>query len=346
MHRPSISRSDLGGQVRSSPAGELSPIAFGKSQYIALKRSLSFEPSGVVSVLVWLTTLALAALALWLANDHGLVAYVGSQVLLVAAFFQSFALLHECGHGSAFRRGWANVLFGHLASLLCFLPFYPWRFIHQAHHVWTGNVDHDPTMRSVRVWRDRGQVPGIVRFGWRSWIPIMAVFQHVVFWTYPLRLARSQGARRGQILRCGWSVAFLAVAYGALWSWQGDALSFRVVGPALIAYLVVVELVNLPHHVGMPTFEGRLPLWDQWKTTRSCYYPLGISEFFTLNFNFHTEHHLFPSLPWFRLRRARRLIRGALGNDYREQIGISWNVERRSRPLSEVVFDQRRRSSV
>ncbi len=311
---------------------------FGKAEYVTLKRSLSFEPSTAITLLVWTGTITLVGLALLMLRAGGRGAYLLSQLLLVTAFFQSFALLHECGHGSAFSRPWMNTVFGHLASVLCFLPYFPWKFIHQAHHVWTGNVDRDPTMRALRVWRERGKVPGPVSFGWRSWIPIMAVFQHVVFWTYPLRLLQARGVSRGQLLRCASSVAFLAGAYLVVAQVQPGLLTFTNFGPALVTYLVVVELVNLPHHVGMPTHEGRLPLWEQWVTTRSCYYPPVVSEFFTLNFNFHTEHHLFPALPWYRLRRARRLLKEVAGRSYHEERGVSWNLSRRRRPFAQIVL--------
>ena len=57
----------------------------------------------------------------------------------------------------------------------------------------------------------------------------------------------------------------------------------------------------------MPTLDPRSPkqrlnLWEQQATTRSCRYPGILSELLVLNFNLHTEHHLFPALPWFRLK--------------------------------------------
>jgi fatty acid desaturase len=87
----------------------------------------------------------------------------------------------------------------------------------------------------------------------------------------------------------------------------------------------------------MSTFDSKLPIWHQYRATRSCYYPRGVSELFVLNFNFHIEHHLFPALPWYRLRRARELVRSALGERYQEAIGIAWNIEHRTRDLQSIV---------
>jgi acyl-lipid omega-6 desaturase (Delta-12 desaturase) len=326
--------------VQRSESVELLPVpepTFGKQQYVDLKRQLSFAPSMTRSIVAVVVTTLLFALALWLVGRSSVVAYIAAQLLFAIGFFRSFAILHECGHGSAFSKSWLNVVVGHVVSLFCFLPFHPWKLIHQAHHTWAGNLTRDPTLRALRGWREKGSAPWLVRFAWRSWIPLAALVQHVVFWTYPLRLAREPGATKAQIARCAASVAFLAGAYGALWVWQPATFSLRTFGPALLIYLVVVELVNLPHHIGTPTFDVRVPLWEQWRTTRSCYYPVIVSEFLVLNFNFHTEHHLFPALPWFRLRAARDLVKPALGSRYAEELAISWNLTGRARDFNQLV---------
>ena len=71
--------------------------------------------------------------------------------------------------------------------------------------------------------------------------------------------------------------------------------------PSFVIYLVGVELVIFPHHLDMPTVDPqsdkqRLYVWEQQATTRSCRYPGILSELLVLNFNLHTEHHLFPAV--------------------------------------------------
>jgi fatty acid desaturase len=89
--------------------------------------------------------------------------------------------------------------------------------------------------------------------------------------------------------------------------------------------------------VDRPTTDRKLPLWEQAHSTRSCYYPRGISEFLVLNFNFHIEHHLFPTLPWYRLRRARALVKPVLGDGYTEEVGVTWNLRRRAEDMGRVL---------
>lgn len=313
--------------------------AFGQQEYLALKRQLNFEPRTWV-LLAWVALdAAIVGLALWLLDGRGTLAWALAQPLLTLAFFNAFSLLHECGHGSASRHPWLNVIVGCAASLLCFIPYYPWKYIHQKHHAWTGNLDHDPVLRSLRRFRDDG-IPLVVRVAWRSWIPLGALLQHIVYWAYPLQMVRDGEMTPRKLLRCALSIAWPLAVYGLLLARWPTLLLHML--PAVVLLLLAEELVNAPHHADVSVFDERLPIWEQYKATRSCDYPPGISELLVLNFNYHVEHHLFPVLPWYRLRRARALVREALGPLYTEAVGLSWNVEKRTRALDELIAQYRR----
>jgi fatty acid desaturase len=329
-HPLTANEADLSAPIRKASTG---PIT--RETYSALKQQLAYGgglwPALLVIAVDWLliaACVALLARGTWLA-------YAGSQVLLAIVFFHNFGLVHEAGHGNCSRKRWVNTLIGHYASVLCFLPFFPWKHIHTLHHVWVGNPDKDPTTRNVRIWREQKRVPWLIRASWRGWIPLGALSQHVVYWTYPIRLLRED---KREVLRSTISVALLPLSYALLAYLVPGALSWRTLGPALLIYLFATELVNVPHHVDLFKFKERLPLWDQWKASRSCYYPVLVSELLVLNFNFHIEHHLFPGLPWFQLRRARQLVRAQLGDAYRESIGIQFNLENRSRDMERLLL--------
>jgi fatty acid desaturase len=215
------------------------------------------------------------------------------------------------------------------------MPYFPWKYQHALHHVWTGNLDKDPTLRLLRDWRTTRRVPLALRIAWRSWLPLGAAMNHVVFWSHPVAVARSGNA--GQLRRCIASLVWLAASYTGLhYAWP-KLFCFGNFALAIFLYLIAVELVNLPHHADQRTTTGKLALWEQAYSTRSCYYPKLVSELLVLNFNFHIEHHLFPTLPWYRLRSARALIRPALGAGYNEAIGIAWNLEHRFTDIREVL---------
>ncbi len=312
-------------------------MALDRTTYLALRDRLDFSRKFGPTIAVLLFDAGLLSLGVWLIQAGGAVGHALSQVLFAVVFFNSFSILHECGHGSASPSKAFNTLVGHYVSLLCFIPYFPWVYIHRQHHAWAGNIDRDPVLKSLKRWGERGGVPWPVRIAWRSWIPLGAFLQHVVYLSYPLEMVKSGEMTRGKAVRCAASVALLPTAYVALAFMFPEAAHPLNYVPALLLFLIAEELVNLPHHADMSTVKTKLPVWEQPRATRSCYYPRGISELCVLNFNFHIEHHLFPSLPWFRLRRARALVRDALGDDYTEAVGVSWNVSRRGRSIETVV---------
>jgi omega-6 fatty acid desaturase (delta-12 desaturase) len=308
---------------------------FGRREYSALKERLNFERSLPVTLaMLGLDGVVLGA-GIKLLKTPGAAAFVASQILFAVFFFHGFCLVHESGHGNCSSSRLANVVIGHLASVMCLMPFYPWKYIHQKHHVWAGNPERDPTGKNLKTWRREKKVPWLLRASWRTWVPLGALAQHVVFWTYPLVLWRED---RSKILQCAGSVLLLPASYVTLYLCWPEIFHPSNFALACVIYLFVEELVNLPHHADLFVFSERLQLWDQWKAARSCYYPPLVSEALFLNFNFHVEHHLFPSLPWYRLRGARSLVREAVGDGYQEALGISWNVDNRSRDVQDLFL--------
>ncbi|MBL8213565.1 MAG: fatty acid desaturase [Bryobacterales bacterium] len=315
-----------------------------RAEYFALRSQLHFEQRLVVTLGVIAADLLLLAVAVaGLYGFAGKAGYWLAQPLLAIFYFHNFALLHDCGHGSVHRKTWVNALIGHYHSLFCFLPFYPWRDIHNEHHSWTGNLEKDPTLKKVRQLRAAGRIPFLARLAWYSWIPLAGLLQHTVFWMYPWDSYR-QGKLRGARLRNSlFSIGLLAVAYTAWALWAPAEVSAAAIWPSFVIYLAGVELVNLPHHAGMPTYAStperpKLHLWEQHLSTRSCFYPLYLSELLVLNFNLHTEHHFFPTLPWYRLRNARLLLKRPLATAYTEEFGVEWNTLNRKQPPEAVLL--------
>ena len=284
-----------------------------------------------------------AAICLW--RFGGFLGFLISQLALAVFYFQMFALLHEAGHGTAGRSRATNEILGHCVSVFCFLPFYPWKYIHTEHHTWTGNIERDPTLGLIRRFRaEHVFLNRLVNLLWLLWLPFAGLGQHAVFWAYPFRILADGTEAKKRKRRCLFSLA-VCVCGVPFWLWLlASWVPISQIFVSIFFYLILVELINFPHHLDTELFgfedqDRRLPVWEQGETTRSCYYPFPTSEVCFLNFNFHVEHHIFPNAPWWYLRKLRLRLKQHL-EAYRECHALSWSVQNRRRPLVDVAVPE------
>ena len=249
------------------------------------------------------------------------------SALLAAGFaifcFRSFSMMHECVHSASHSSRRWNDAIGAMYGIFCFLPFRSWREIHLKHHTWTGNVEKDPSARLLAEFRKNGfRTAGYVSWSWLNWIPTLAFLQHVVFW----KATKS----RSEAIFIGLSVATLLGA--------ARALGPLTLLAGLIFYLYLVEIINFPHHLGMQQFDGeaRFSAHDQAQFTRSCVYPKWFAHHVLLNFNLHTEHHLFPAHPWYALDAIHAKIKneGLLQNACESN---AWILKNRGVPIEQIM---------
>jgi omega-6 fatty acid desaturase (delta-12 desaturase) len=83
--------------------------------------------------LLWWAALRSAGISYWL---------TAATVPLISLFtLRVFALMHDCGHGSLFRRHWLNRTVGLLLGVIAGMPQYVWSQHHSYHHAHNGNWD-------------------------------------------------------------------------------------------------------------------------------------------------------------------------------------------------------------
>ncbi len=302
-----------------------------KESYAYAAQQLRFEPSGPRLTAHLLVDLALAAEMFLSFRYTSFALCLLTQLLIPVLMFRAFALMHECVHGSASRCRVTNEVVGTIAGAFCLLPFEPWKKIHLAHHKWAGNVDRDPSMGLIKAFPTFGKARlSILSVAWRWWLPGLAISQHVVFWSKSYQFVLA-GEGRAERVRNALSVLVpLALYFVVPWG--------RVI-PGLVLYLLMVEVINFPHHLQMPMVEGNasFPVFRQDLTARSCQYPRWLARHVLNNFNLHIEHHLFPRLPWYRLDEASILVRAQNCTSYTAVRGNGWIRENRRKALSEVL---------
>jgi fatty acid desaturase len=297
--------------------------------YVALRKELTaegaFTPNnifGLMTVVSECAVFAACAAGVGLSRPFSLLFWV-CEVLAAVSAYRMFVILHECGHGSLFARKWMNTAAGLLASPVCLLPYWPWRSVHAAHHQWVGVVDKDPTQAHILKLRGLPWYQKILlRVFWKTWIPAPFIkFIIEIFWLYPFR-ETAKGNRSEALL----GFASLAACFGPhalLIGWLGFGHYLTVVLPGLVIFYVIFEMINLPQHSGhfpfLSSFHPRpVPFREQDAITRTTYLPRLFAVLLCYNFNLHTEHHLFPTVPWYRLPRVTAKIKGLKECHYEE----------------------------
>ncbi|MEM9071678.1 MAG: fatty acid desaturase [Myxococcota bacterium] len=309
---------------------------FGRDNYRKVRERVHRPPSSLAAIATVALVATTVTTGLWLTTSPQLAIRVLGQVVVALAAFQAFAVLHDCGHGSFSKSAVANIAVGHVMGVLCVMPFYSWKFIHQQHHVWAGSAENDPAAAIVHRWRQGERISSLTRVLWRSWLPFVALQQQIVLTLYPLRMLREGTLNRNKAAKSAASLAFVVCALATAHFALPEVINIQL-WPAAVAYLSITELINLPHHLDRLTLERRLPVWEQWRIARSCQYPPLVSYLVALNFNLHVEHHMFPDVPWYRLQEVRSHVRPLLDERYEESVGARWVFRNRSRSLEAVV---------
>lgn len=261
-----------------------------------------------------------------------------SALCLSVLYFRSFSMMHEGVHGLLAKWRRANDLLGLVYGAICFLPFVQWREIHLLHHYWSGNIEKDPVRKITVLFHQKPTfMTQMMSFFWPTWFPAAAIMQNYVFWSECLiRFDRKKGGPLA--IAC---IVVPILLWGSIFALAGVKLSLVMIIPSILIYLALVEMVNFPHHTDLPQATGdtRFALWDQHKTARSCFYPKLFERFVLLNFNYHIEHHMFPTLPWYELEKLSTGLRQQIP-DYFYSNGNEWVIRSRKRPFKDVCLSQ------
>ncbi|MDD9269149.1 fatty acid desaturase family protein [Paenibacillus sp. GCM10023248] len=210
---------------------------------------------------------------------------------------------HECGHGTAFKTPWMNEVVYQIASFLVLRSATPWRWSHARHHTDTIIVGRDPEIITERppVWK----------------ILIMQIFH---LYGGPIEIKRfllhtfgrldeqesvyiPQSQHRKAFLEARIYMLIILAVVAA-------CLSTGSILPAMFVFLpsfyggIVVLLFGITQHLGL--YEDVL---DHRLNTRTVYMN-PVFRFLYWNMNYHTEHHMFPMVPYHALPKLHEEMKG------------------------------------
>jgi fatty acid desaturase len=203
-------------------------------------------------------------------------------------------LMHEGIHGSLFRSKGVDRWLGFLLGVPTMVSFTAYRVTHLAHHRYN-RTENDPDEFTNLTRSNR-----LLALAFYAW---MAAGTFVYFFFHVPLTALARGTRRERIAVVAEYVT-LAVLYSALVAtcWHFGTLS-AILHCWILPMAVAVIFGNVrgwAEH--MMTVPGN-PL-TQTRTVKSNF----LVSFLTLNLNYHLEHHLFPGIPWYNLRKLHTLL--------------------------------------
>jgi omega-6 fatty acid desaturase (delta-12 desaturase) len=222
-----------------------------------------------------------------------------------------FIIFHDCAHGSFFRSPRANALLGNLAGVLCFTPFYRWRWEHSIHHASAGDLDRRGT---GDVWTMTVQ-EYLAASRWKRFAYRLARNPLILFVVAPLvlflvlqRLPTGKEGKRERLSVHGTNLALALMVTGMSWAIGWKAYLLLQLTAVMVAGSAGVWLFYVQHQ-----FEGvyweRGGEWDFEKAALqgSSYYKLPrLLQWFSGNIGFHHIHHLSPRIPNYHLEGCHR----------------------------------------
>ena len=201
-----------------------------------------------------------------------------------------FTLQHECTHNTPFQSRWLNMLVGQITGIILFQPFLWFRYFHMAHHRHTNIVDKDPEL---------GDVPKP-----NSWPALSLHLSTITYWRDKFMVLISNGITGQQAEYVPKSKHIMV---------RGEALFmlaiYGVVSAAIVnGHYWLLSIWIMPLILGFPLLRlyllaehGRCPhVADMFFNTRTIYTNRLVC-FLTWNMPFHTEHHILPAVPFYKL---------------------------------------------
>jgi omega-6 fatty acid desaturase (delta-12 desaturase) len=309
-----------------------------KEAYLELQRDLRPEFKIHHPLIDLCVSLLMVALFCYLVTIPEILPYVIAQILLGFIILRSLFLMHECAHGAAFKNAKLNMLVGNIHGVLCFLPFPAWRYTHLKHHTYSGVRGMDPLLLISSASKRPRAMSFVTSLLWKIGFPLVELIRAVGYLLSPL-IIQKKTKDRALFMKSLFSIILLM----GFWVWAAktfpEFVNVQTFLPGILIYFILNELISLPQHLDMPSreqTEGSFQLWDHSQVTRSVgIYPFLARHLF-LNFNLHTEHHIFPKLPWRQLPAARDVLVSKLEGSYKEA-KWDWSLTNRQKSLKDLL---------
>ena len=231
---------------------------------------------------------------------------------LVLMLFQSIA--HDCGHLAFFKAKKTNDIIGVLTSLPLCVVHFAWTDDHKAHHGKTNHIDEDPnkyhmTQAQIDYVQSRFKEPHYFLYFW--FYSVMASWQFgliaVQFFGLPLRSRTTLYWSADRPRHSLFNLVILAAFVTSLVVFcSTPVLVFGFILPYLVYQMVWFMLGYFQHNLGDSLYfdEEHYSFIRGVTQSKNLYFGPVLNYFFAGLGDKHLEHHMFPTVPYYRLGRV------------------------------------------
>ena len=240
--------------------------------------------AGLRHLLAHLGVIAVLGLAVLFGGPIGFLFLVPLGIALVFLF----TLEHECTHKTPFQNQLLNEWVGFACGVVLVLPFTWFRYFHLAHHKWTNIPDKDPELAEPRpeTWWDLVKYTSGLPYWWAGiQLVLKAALGRVDDEYIPTKAKPRIRAEAACML------VFYAVVISTLW--LSSAVLWLWIVPCLLGQ-PFLRIYLLAEHGRCP------PVANMFENTRTTF-TNRIVRLLAWNMPFHTEHHVFPNVPFYQL---------------------------------------------
>ncbi len=220
------------------------------------------------------------------------------QGLLLVSLFH---LMHECVHDTVFAQRWPNRALALVCGFILFLPATWFRYFHHAHHRYTQQPGFDPELASTKpatIVEWLVHVSGVTI--WRAQLGLLL--------SAILKPVNESFVRESKERSVRLEMLLMLFLYGVLFLGsilvESTALLYLWIVPLLIGQ-PFLRLYLLAEH-GDCEQDTNMLLNTRTVLTNS------VVRWFTWNMPYHTEHHVYPTVPFHQLPQLHALMHSYL----------------------------------
>ena len=216
---------------------------------------------------------------------------------------------HESGHRTAFKTMWMNDVLYEIGSFMYFFESVPWRWSHTRHHTDTIIVGRDPEISAARP-------PDLLSIALdffsflRAPKEFVKMVRHCFGRLTPAEETYIPDEERHKVYR--------------------NARIYLLIYATVIAWAITIHSILPLMYIGLPTFYGGGLMFlfslsqhgglaedvlDHRLNTRTVYMN-PIFRFIYWEMNYHTEHHIFPMVPYHALGKLHQEVKAQMPKPY------------------------------